>query len=335
MLVVNAKAIRSLAPMPRLIDCLEAAFRSAWTVPARSVVDVPGAGQGRLFLSMSAFDNRGAGAIKLVTLFPDHPAKGLPTIQSAIVVFSNTGTPIAVLDGATVTNLRTGAASALASRYLSRHDSAHLVLIGTGALTLYMALAHCAVRPITRISVWGRRPDRAGATAETIRSFVTTDIEIHVPHSIEDAVATADIVSCATSSTTPVLAGRWLKAGAFVDLVGSFSPTKREVDDEVVRRSRIFVDTFEGALSEAGDILEPLARGVIGRERIEGELADLVCGRVTGRQGADEILLFKSVGTAIEDLAAAQLVRGGCRRDATVTRRPFESARARRGNMHA
>ena len=118
----------------------------------------------------------------------------------------------------------------------------------------------------------------------------------------------ADIVCCATSSATPVLRGQWLKPGTFVDLVGGFTPSRREADDDVVRHARIFVDTFAGALVEAGDILEPLARGVIARERIEAELADLVCGRARGRVSGEEITVFKSVGTAIEDLAAARLV---------------------------
>lgn len=308
MLVLNAEEIRALAPMPRLIERLEKALRSECVVPMRQVSKMPGGSGERLFVSMPAFDMDGGAAIKLATYFPDNQAKGLPTIQAAIVVFSETGAPVALLDGTTVTQLRTGAASSLASKYLSRADSAHLVIVGTGALAPAMAAAHCAVRPITRVSVWGRRPERATATAAAIRPLVSQATEVIVPDSIEDAVATADIVSCATSSPTPVLAGKWLKPGTFVDLVGSFSPSRREADDDVVRRSRIFVDTFEGALAEAGDLIDPLARGVIDRKRIEGELADLVCGRVTGRISADEIILFKSVGTAIEDLAASQLV---------------------------
>jgi ornithine cyclodeaminase len=308
MLVLNTDEIRALAPMPRLIDCLEQAFRAGCMVAARQVMKMPGGAGDRLFFSMPAFDLKGGTAIKLATYFPDNPAEGLPTIQAAIVVFSGTGAPTAVLDGTIVTQLRTGAASALASKYLSRADSSHLVIIGTGALAPYMAAAHCAARPITRIYVWGRRAERAAATATAIRSLVRQRIEVLVPKAIEEAVATADIVSCSTSSATPVLAGKWLKPGAFVDLVGSFSPSKREADDDVVSRSRIFVDTFKGALTEAGDILDPLGRGVIDRQRVEGELADLVCGRVAGRKSNDEITLFKSVGTAIEDLAAAQMV---------------------------
>lgn len=315
MLVLNAEEIRALAPLPRLIECLQEAFRTEGVAPMRQVATMPGGAGERLFACMPAFDLEGGAAVKLVTVFPDNQAKGLPTIQAAIVVFSQTGAPVALLDGTIVTQLRTGAASALASKYLSRADSAHLVIIGTGALAPTMAAAHCAVRPITRVSVWGRRRERATATATTIRSLVNDDIEVLVPKSIEKTVAMADIVSCATSSPTPVIAGKWLRPGTFIDLVGSFSPSKREADDGVVLRSRIFVDTFEGALAEAGDILNPLARGVIDRQRIEGELADLVCGRATGRISSDDIILFKSVGTAIEDLAASHLVVAAAARD--------------------
>lgn len=308
MLVLNAEEIRTLAPMRRLIECLQEAFRTECVVPPRQVLKTPGGKGERLLLSMPAFDLAGGGVVKLATVFPDNQAKGLPTIQAAIVVFSETGTPMALLDGAIVTQLRTGAASALASKYLSRADSSHLVIMGTGALAPSMAAAHCAIRPITRISVWGRRPEAAAATAATIRALVGHHIEVVVAPSPEEAVATADIVSCSTSSSTPVLAGKWLKPGAFVDLVGSFSPSKRESDDEAVLRSRIFVDTFEGALSEAGDIVDPLTRGLIDRSRIEAQLADLVCGRARGRVSGEEIILFKSVGTAIEDLAASRLI---------------------------
>jgi ornithine cyclodeaminase len=308
MQVLTGEEIRALAPLPRLIDALEEAFRAGGCVPPRHIASVPGGTGGRLLLSMPAFDASGGGAVKLATVYPDNAARGLPTIQATIVVFSERGMPIALLDGTTVTRLRTGAASALASRYLSRPDSAHLVIVGAGALAPYMAAAHCAVRPIRRISVWGRRAERAAATAAAIRERVDASIEVHGTASLDADVATADIVSCSTSSASPVLAGQWLAPGAFVDLVGSFSPSRREADDEVVRRARLFVDTFEGALAEAGDLLDPLARGVIARERIEGELADLVRGRVAGRRTREEITLFKSVGTALEDLAAARLI---------------------------
>jgi alanine dehydrogenase len=308
MLFLNAKEVRALASMPHLIECLQKAFRSECIVPLRQVAKMPGGANDRFFISMPAFDPAGGAAVKLLTVFPDNGPKGLPTIQAAIIVFSENGTPVALLDGTVVTQLRTAAASALASRYLSRANSAHLVIIGTGALAPTMAAAHCVVRPICRISVCGRRPERAAATAAAIRALVSQHIDVLVAKSIEEAMATADIASCATSSSTPVLAGRWLKPGTFVDLVGSFSPSTREADDDVVLRSRIFVDTIAGAMAEAGDIIDPLARGVIDRRRVEGELADLVCGRATGRVSGDEIIMYKSVGTALADLAASRLI---------------------------
>jgi alanine dehydrogenase len=308
MMFLDGMRIRTLLPMSRLIDGLSEAFSGRYVVPQRSLIRIPGGNGERLLLSMPAFDDAGGGAVKLSTVYPDNRGDGLPTIQGVVVVFSERGVPMAVLDGTTITRLRTAAASALASSFLSRADSSHLVIVGSGALAPDMAAAHCVVRPIRKVSVCARRDEQAERTAETIRTLIDSHIHVHVSPSIEAAVKTADIVSCATSSSQPVLMGRWLSEGTFVDLVGSFSPAKRESDDEVVLRSRIFVDTFEGAFAEAGDVLDPLARGIIDRTRIEGELADLVAGRIAGRRDASEIILFKSVGTAIEDLAAARMV---------------------------
>ena len=308
MLVLNAAQISTLAPTPRLIECLRQAFRSKWFVPARQVLSLPGGVGERLLLVMPAFEPGGGGMMKLSTVFPDNPTRGVPTIQGAIVVFSESGAPIAVLDGGAVTRLRTGAACALASSYLSRADSSHLLIIGTGPLASSMAAAHCTVRPVTRVTVWGRNIERAISTARTIQAVVGSGIEVLVADALEAAVGQADIISCATASTTPVLAGKWLTPGVFVDLVGSFSPAKREADDEVVLRSRIFVDTWQGALTEAGDLLDPIARGIITRGKILGDLGELVCASVEGRTQDEEIILFKSVGSAIEDLAVANLV---------------------------
>jgi ornithine cyclodeaminase/alanine dehydrogenase-like protein (mu-crystallin family) len=307
MLVLDAKRMRELMSMPKLIECLREAFAKDFAVPARQVLPVPG-GEERLFLGMPAFNSDGGGAVKLSMVFPDNALRGLPSIQSTIVVFSNTGAATAWVDATTLTYYRTAAASALASTYLSRRDATRLVVIGTGALAPFMALAHCEVRPIKSVLVCGRSPDRAIATATRIRALLGNSVEVGVASSTAEAVASADVVSCATNSATPVLQGAWLKPGAFVDLVGSFSPVKREADDAVIRRARIFVDTFEGVLSEAGDLLDPIARGVIKRSHMEGELKDLVRGTATGRVWDDEIILFKSVGTALEDLAAVQLM---------------------------
>jgi ornithine cyclodeaminase len=269
---------------------------------------MPGGEGDRLFVAMPAFAPDGSAAVKLFTYVPDNAKNNRPTIHAVVIVFSESGEPQVVLDGTSVTRLRTGAASALASRYLSREDSHSLVVIGTGALAPEMAIAHCAVRPIRTVTFVGRDEERARALAKATAVRLRGDISVHGTTSAEAAVQGADIVTCATTSATPVLKGAWLKPGTFVDLVGSFSPAKREADDDVVRNARIFVDTFEGALTEAGDLLDPLERGVIARDRIEGELADLVKDRVQGRRIREEVTLFKSVGTALEDLAAARLI---------------------------
>jgi ornithine cyclodeaminase/alanine dehydrogenase-like protein (mu-crystallin family) len=308
MRVLAAEEIQKLITPRSLVEVLRHAFQAGLVCPPRQIVAVPGGAQQRLCLLMPAFDRSGAGAVKLVTVFPGNAARALPTIQAAIVLFSEDGTPVAMLDGTIVTRLRTAAASALASTFLSRHDSAHLVIIGTGSLAPHMAAAHAAVRPIRRISICGRREAAAERTAADIRLMVKPEVEVLSASSVETAVVSADIVSCVTSSATPVLAGRWLREGTFVDLVGGFSPDKREADDDVMKRSRIFVDTFAGAMAEAGDILDPLSRGVIAREQVEAELADLASGRHVGRITDSELVTFKSVGTAIEDLAAAQAV---------------------------
>jgi alanine dehydrogenase len=305
--VFDADQVRARAPLPALIDWLESSFRGRPYVPLRQVLTPPAGAGDRHFFIMPAFAEDGSAAVKLITFVPENARSGLPTIQAAIVVFSAEGVPLALIDGTMVTRLRTAAASALASKYLSRADSRRLALAGTGALAPWMAAAHATVRPIERIDVWGRRPARVQATVEAIRLLVGPQVEIKAAP-FEDAVRRADIVSCATSSSAPVLEGRWLRPGAFVDLVGGFTPDAREADDDAVLRARIFVDTFEGALAEAGDLIGPISRGVIGRERVEGELADLVSGRVAGRLSVEEITLFKSVGTAIEDLATARLI---------------------------
>jgi len=305
--LLDADQVRTRLTLPRLIDGLEQAFRRDAVVPARLILNPPGGAGDRHFLVMPAFAADGSAAVKLVTIVPGNAERGLPTIQAVVVAFSADGLPAAVLDGTAVTRLRTAAASALASKYLSRADSRRLTVIGTGAQAPWMVAAHAVVRPIEWVEVCGRRPERVRATVAAIRKIVAPAIDVAAAASPEQSVRAADIVSCATSSATPVLAGAWLKPGAFVDLVGSFTPSMREADDDVVRGARIFVDTFEGALAEAGDLLDPIARGVIGRDRVEGELAHLVRGNVAGRRTPEEIIVFKSVGTALEDLAAARL----------------------------
>jgi len=308
MLILNSAQIRSAAPIRRVIDRLRQEFCADSVVPARQSVPIPGGGGERLCLVMPAFGPAGDGIVKLSTVFPDNQGRGIPTIQGTVMVFSTSGTPIALLDGAAVTHLRTAATSALASIYLSRPDSSNLLIVGTGGLAPSMAAAHCAVRPVRAVNIWGRRSIAAMETAAAVRSLIDATIEVSVANSLGKAIENADIISCATSSTEPLLFGRLLRAGTFVDLVGSFSATAREADDDAILRSRVFVDTFEGAMVEAGDLVDPIRRGIIDRQHVLGELADLIRGRIPGRSHEDDITLFKSVGTAIEDFVLAKLV---------------------------
>jgi ornithine cyclodeaminase len=219
-----------------------------------------------------------------------------------------TGAPRALIDGRALTAWRTAAASALAARYLARPDASHLVMIGAGALAPHLVRAHCAVRPIKRVTVWNRTHGRAVSLAFSLNVH---GIETTVAEDLETAVREADIVSCATLATKPLVHGDWLKKGAHLDLVGGFTPKMREADDAALKRAAVYVDTREGALKEAGDLADPIRRRVIKRTDVAGDLFELCAGKAKGRRRKTEITLFKSVGSAIEDLAAAMLVWRG------------------------
>jgi ornithine cyclodeaminase len=214
-----------------------------------------------------------------------------------------TGQPLATLDGTRLTHWRTAAASALAARFLARADASSLLIVGAGALAPYLARAHASVRPIQSIAVWNHRRDGAARLAGALCAF---GFDARVAEDLEQAVRAADVISCATLSTRPLLSGAWLRAGQHVDLVGAFNMSMREADDEALRRARIFVDTA-AALSEGGDVAIALAAGATDNAAIVGDLAAL-CAGAEGRRSAREITLFKSVGASIEDLAAAMLV---------------------------
>jgi ornithine cyclodeaminase len=247
--------------------------------------------------------------VKLVTVAPNNPAKRLPSVHSVFLLFDAvTGVPLALLDGEELTLRRTAAASALASCYLSRSDSETLLMVGTGSLAPYLAEAHCAVRPIRRLLVWGRTPQRAEQLVQQLSANAwATNIEMAATVDLATATAAADIISCATTSTVPIVRGADVRPGTHLDLVGGFKPNMREADDDALARATVFVDTFAGALAEAGDLVQPLANGRLQRASIVAELADLCGQHHAGRTSREEITVFKSVGTAIEDLCAANL----------------------------
>lgn len=259
-------------------------------------------------LIMPAWSDGAAGAlgVKLVTVMPGNRERGAATVNAIYVLLDRaSGEPRAVIDGEALTLCRTAAASLLAARHLARRDAGNVLIVGTGRLAPYMARAHCHERNVARLRIWGRN----GVGAQTLAQMLRDEgLPAQAIDDLELAVREADIVSCATTATAPVVHGAWLRPGCHLDLVGGFRRSMREADDAAVARSRVYVDTYAGALAEAADIVEPLERGVIARADVLGELAQLVRGEVPGRASADEITLFKSVGTAIEDLAAARLL---------------------------
>jgi ornithine cyclodeaminase len=304
--IVTAEELSRILDYRALVEALDEAFRADIAVPVRHHHTIPQPGTDATLLLMPAWTQSGRRFIgcKVVTVFPDNAEAKRPSVHGQYLLMSgDTGEPLALIEGRMLTALRTACASALAARYLAREDASHLVMIGAGALAPHLVRAHAAVRPIRRVTVWNRTNARAVALG-----FALAEQGFVVDVSDDLAVVRdADIVSCATLSREPLVRGGWLTAGTHVDLVGGFTPAMREADDEALRRARVFVDTRDGALKEAGDLVDPLARGVIKEGDVRGDLFDLCRGRSAGRETREEITLFKSVGTAIEDLAAAVL----------------------------
>jgi ornithine cyclodeaminase/alanine dehydrogenase-like protein (mu-crystallin family) len=304
MRVISGDDIARALTFPHLINALEQAFRGETEVPARHHHRIAQQDAEATLLLMPAWNQEFLGC-KLVTVFPQNAAQRMPSVSGTYLLMSGlTGEPLAAMDGRALTAWRTAAASALAAKYLARPDAERLLMIGAGALAPHLVRAHASVRPIRRMSLWNRTRSRAEALAFPL---VWDGYDAAVGDDLPTLVREADVVCCATLASAPLLRGEWLRPGTHVDLVGSFRPDMREADDEALRRARIFVDT-RVALEETGDLVDPIRRGVIGAADIKGDLFDLCRGRVEGRTSSEEITLFKSVGTALEDFAAAILV---------------------------
>jgi ornithine cyclodeaminase len=305
---LTAAQLRTALPYPVLIAALRQAFQADIHAPTRHVHTLSEK-DATVLLLMPVWQQAGTAGVKLVTVAPTNPAKRLPTVHSIFILFdTTTGIPLALLDGEELTLRRTAAASALASTYLSRPDSASLLVVGTGTLAPYMAAAHCAARPIRTIKIWGRSHDKAAYAARQITAGgLPQDVTVETADDLEAAANDADIICCATTSTVPIVHGDWVKPGTHVDLVGGFKPNMREADDRLMGKATVFVDTFAGALAEAGDLIQAMASGYLRRGDIAAELADLASGHHAGRAAPQQVTVFKSVGTGIEDLCAANL----------------------------
>ena len=305
----SSEQIQQALPCAALISAMREAFCDTAQAPRRHVHPLSDTGSSTLLL-MPVWQANAHLGVKLVTLVPENQTRQLPTVQALFILLDTaTGTPLALMDGEELTLRRTAAASALASTYLSRPDSEQLLIVGTGQLAPYMAVAHCAVRDIRRVTVWGRDLQKARLTLEKIQALgLPASVAIDVAKDLGTASMTADLISCATTSRQALLQSAFVQPGTHLDLVGGFKPDMREADDELMSKARLFVDTFDGALAEAGDLVQPLQAGLISCASVLAELADLASDRHAGRRNAQEITLFKSVGTAIEDLCAANLV---------------------------
>jgi ornithine cyclodeaminase len=306
MRVITAGELRTVLHQRMLIERLRQAFRAGCEVPPRQHHTISTYGEhDATMLIMPAWRVGQLIGIKVVTVFPDNHRHDLPSVNgSYLLLDGKTGYPKAVLDGQMLTARRTAAASALAASYLARPDTERLLMVGTGTLAPHLIEAHAEVLPIRQVLVWGRTPGKAEKVAAR---FKRARFKVTATDDLEGAVRGAHLISCATLARTPLIRGEWLQPGAHLDLVGGFTPEMREADDEAIRRARVFVDTREGACREAGDIVQPMAAGLIGADDIAGDLFDLTRGERSGRRFYDQITLFKSVGTALEDLCAADL----------------------------
>lgn len=254
-------------------------------------------------LLMPAWNPSKNAGVKIVTVSPENGQFDLPSIQGTYIYFDAIkGSIKAILEAKSLTVKRTAAASALASSYLSRENASSLLMIGTGALSINLIKAHISVRPIKEVFVWGRSFEKAQAICDQLKEegFISSAIQ-----TIEEKISEVDIISCATLSKTPLVLGKYLKPGQHIDLVGAYKKDMREADDQTISRATVFVDTFQGGLKESGDIVTPIQNGTLKIEDINADLFQLCSDQKTGRSNPKEITVFKSVGHALEDLAAA------------------------------
>lgn len=298
--------IAEALPWDRLVEAVErVVVETGAGAPQRTVhtVPVPGAAAGT-FLMKPGWVTGDVVGVKAVTVFPDNGRFGRPTVQAGMLLFDATsGSLIGACEANELTTRRTAAASAVAAKRLAREDVRSLLVIGTGALAPMAARAHAHVRNYDTVSVWGRDPAKAAAVVDRLAADGLPAVQVD---QLDLAVADADVISAVTGATEPLVRGELLRPGTHVDLVGAFDAGMRESDDDVIRRATVFVDTRDDAVL-AGDLAQPIAAGLFDPGDIAADLAELVAGRHPGRRADAEITVFKSVGLALEDLAAARL----------------------------
>lgn len=299
--IFDASDVAAAAPYLDLVEAFRVAHREPPAVCERIVYGPDGSAE--KFMALPAWRPGRSIGIKLVTVFPDNPARGLPSVQAVVLLFDGeTGEALALIDGTELTYRKTAADSALGSQLLSRDDSRTLLMVGAGGLGPHLIRAHRAVRPsIERVLVWNRSPGKAEAlVAAGIADEVATDLEA--------AVAEAEIISTATMSKQPLVLGDWLRPGTHLDCVGAYLPDHREIDTVAVQRAELFVDSRLAAVEEGGDLVAPLAAGDIDLSHVRADLFELCRGDHAGRSSADAITLFENGGGGHLDLMTAEHV---------------------------
>ena len=307
MQVFDADAVHRLLDYPGLVEALRVAHRTRTMPQTRVDVMSDSSDEANKFVSLLAWASGEAVAVKLVGVFPQNPSLPIPqpSVQGLVTLFSGqTGAPLMACDGAALTFRKTAADSALGADFLAPKNVKVLLVVGAGGLAPHVIEAHSAMRPsIQRVMIWNRNGDKARALAGRMKHL---PLDVVAVDSLDEALPQADIISCVTMATQPLVRGALLKPGTHVDLIGAYLPQMREADDDVTKRAgRIFVDTRAGC-EGSGDVAEPLARGIITRENIEADLFDLCTGRHPGRRSNDEITVYKNVGGGHLDLFSAQ-----------------------------
>jgi ornithine cyclodeaminase len=313
MLILTREDVRRAVAMPEIMDAVAAGFAQLSSgqaeVPLRAHLAIPAQDATALVMPAYLRGDEELG-VKLLTLFPHNPARGLPAIAALVALFDTTnGQPLALMDGGLLTALRTGAASGVATQLMARQEARTLALFGAGGQALAQVWAVCVARPIERVWLVNRSQEHAEQLAAELRAFgepIPTDVRI--ANSARAALAEADIVCCATGSATPLFADGDLRSGTHLNGVGSYRATMREVPSATVARARVVVDQRAAAWAEAGDLALARDEGLIDERRIVGELGEVVLGRVTGRLDDEQITFFKSVGSAAQDVAAAYVI---------------------------
>jgi ornithine cyclodeaminase len=312
MLILNAEDVRRALPMQDAIEAMKSAYASLSDgraeSPLRTRLSVPP--HEGLVLFMPAYvqaETDEALAVKIVSLFPENPKRGLAFIQAAVLVLeADTGHALALLEGSSLTAIRTGAGSGAAMDFLSRRDSRVLAVFGAGAQARTQMEAACTVREIETVWVYDSNPGQSRKFAAEI-SGGPIQREVRVAESPVQAAKDADIICTATTSTSPVFADVNLKRGTHISAMGSYTPEMQEVPAETIQRARVVVDSRSATLAETGDLVKPIQAGLITESHIYAELGEIVLGRKAGRQSDEEITYFKSVGVAVQDAMAAQL----------------------------